>query len=375
VGVAAGTTFIGPCPRPPAPPPPAPQAANSPPAPAPAPPAPVGARLIAAIASPSGLVHTTGDAPATVELDSGGTTAALLRPINKYTWTVLSRPNNATIAAFTGPKASVTLPPGAYTAKLVVRDSLGFESTRQRPFVVGDTVATAAVISSPADLEAANAAASPDGSALARVELSAEGSAAGPGTFLEAVAWQVQQLPGLEVLESPSGMSAHITLPVVSCCYCWAVEGGTSCMLSFPGKEATETHPLPSAHTQGKYIANVRVTDSAGSSATASKEFRVGVPSITAPTAPDAAPTTAVITEPAPEVDGSGSAAGPVKMTLDAGGSAAAAGEALKSYVWGVVSLPDRTPVTSARGEVAEVALMPGRYQVGVVMLWGGLGG
>ena len=121
-------------------------------------------------------------------------------------------------------------------------------------------------------------------------------------------------------------------------------------------------------------MANVRVKDSAGSVATASKQFRVGVASTTAPAVPGTLPTTAVITEPSPDVffagdegaaaAGATTAAGPLKVTLDATGSAAAVGAGVVSWMWGVVTMPGRTPVTSAEGEVAVVSLEPGQYQV-----------
>jgi hypothetical protein len=51
-------------------------------------------------------------------------------------------------------------------------------------------------------------------------------------------------------------------------------------------------------------------------------------------------------------------------ITLDATGSAAAQGSQIKSYTWGVVTLPDRVPVASTQGQVAEVQIAPGKYQV-----------
>jgi hypothetical protein len=210
---------MGPCPRPPTPAPPSasPAAPAAPAPPAPAPPAPVGARLIAVISSPAGLVRAAADAATTpVRLESAGTTAAILRPIASYSWTVRSRPADAVIATFSGPTAALDLPAGSYTAGLVVRDSLGFESKAQRPFVIGTSVTTVAVIASPADIELAQAAAAADGAAAARVALSAEGSVAAPGAFLESVEWQLQRLPGLEVVGTPNGLTAYVLLPVVS---------------------------------------------------------------------------------------------------------------------------------------------------------------
>jgi hypothetical protein len=112
---------------------------------------------------------------------------------------------------------AVDLAPGSYTAVLVVRDSLGFSASEERDFVVGDLAATFAVISSPGELEAASPAGASDGSATARVALSAEGSGAAPGLFLVSAAWLVQRLPGLDVVATPSGLTAYLDLPVVSC--------------------------------------------------------------------------------------------------------------------------------------------------------------
>jgi hypothetical protein len=115
-------------------------------------------------------------------------------------------------------------------------------------------------------------------------------------------------------------------------------------------------------------VAHVRVFDSEGHTATASKQFAVGVPSSTPPPS-GGRPTAAVIDRPAPDeaappVVSKGASAASATITLDASGTAPAEGARIKSYAWGVVSLPDRVPVASAQGPVAEVQLLPGRYQV-----------
>lgn len=256
VGVAAGTTFLGPCPRSPTPAggaggAAAPSGASAPP------PAPVGARLFASIASPSGVVPVRGSASASVVLDSAGTTAVARRPITSYVWTVRSRPTNATITTVVGPKATLDLPAGTYSASLVVRDSLGAESSDVRDFVVGDHAATTAVISSPRDLEPASAAGSTDGSSYARVALSAEGSGAGPGQYLVQAAWMVQRLPSLDVVGTPSGLTSYVTLPVVSGrsdrgmggCVFWAVPQHRRAFARDEGGSARHTNTNTSTFT------------------------------------------------------------------------------------------------------------------------------
>jgi hypothetical protein len=230
VGIAKGTTFMAPCPKPPqpqAPPPPGARAAGGG---GPGgggggrvraagvsslPPAPVGARLLAAIASPSGLVPSRGGAPAAVTLDAAGTTAAVLRPITSYSWTVRGRQSNATLASASGPQATLELPPGAYSATLTVRDTLGLESSAVREFAVGERATPLARIAAPRDVELAAPAAGPDGAAAARVVLSAAGSAPGPGALFAAVQWTVQRLPGLEVAAEAAGTTALVELPLV----------------------------------------------------------------------------------------------------------------------------------------------------------------
>jgi hypothetical protein len=131
--------------------------------------------------------------------------------------------------------------------------------------------------------------------------------------------------------------------------------------------------PPPS---QGSYAALLRVTDTGGASVSASKQFKVAVPSPTPPRVPGP-PALAVIDQPAPEVYASAgppargaplaAAPGPdgsVRVTLDASGSQAGAGAAIASFAWGVVALPERRPVGSAEGAITEVVLEPGLYQV-----------
>ena len=130
--------------------------------------------------------------------------------------------------------------------------------------------------------------------------------------------------------------------------------------LHSPKPHHTPNPPFP----QGTYVANLRVFDSLGASSSASKTFSVGVPSAAAPKN-GGPPTTAVIDEPSPEVLAANGAGDTVQVTLDASRSAASAGARITSYVWGVVTLPGRVPVTSKQGAVAEVDLPDGLYQVG----------
>jgi hypothetical protein len=120
---------------------------------------------------------------------------------------------------------------------------------------------------------------------------------------------------------------------------------------------------------QGSYLANLRVFDSLGGSSTATKRFKVGVPSATK-AADGSRPTLAVIDQPAPEVMTAATRhSATARVTLDGSASVAAAGVRIESYVWGVVTLPNRAPVTTLKGPVAEVDLPDGLYQVS--MRWG----
>lgn len=134
------------------------------------------------------------------------------------------------------------------------------------------------------------------------------------------------------------------------------------------------TQAVASQPPQGSYITHLQVTDSTGGTAAAQKAFKVGVPSATPPPA-GGTPTLAVIDSPGQTVSvaapprgagkqGAAAAGGGARVVLDASNSAAAAGSAIKSYAWGVVSLPERRAVVSAEGQLAEVTLEPGSYQV-----------
>lgn len=111
-------------------------------------------------------------------------------------------------------------------------------------------------------------------------------------------------------------------------------------------------------------MAHLRVFDSLGVSSSASKTFSVGVPSATAPKN-GGPPTAAIIDQPPPEILSAGPPGALVPVTLDASRSVAAAGARITSYVWGVVTLPGRAPVTTRQGPVADVSLPEGLYQVG----------
>jgi hypothetical protein len=58
-----------------------------------------------------------------------------------------------------------------------------------------------------------------------------------------------------------------------------------------------------------------------------------------------------------------------VSVTLDARGTQASPGNKLTQFVWAVISLPDKTPVTNTTGSRAVVSLPPGDYQAGLLAI------
>ena len=110
----------------------------------------------------------------------------------------------------------------------------------------------------------------------------------------------------------------------------------------------------------GNYNVTLRVSDGTGLSSVASQTFVVG--------AGRADGLIAVIAQPNPWVPGP-AGGGQATVSLDAAGTQPSPGNRLTQWVWAVITLPDKTPITNTTGPVATAALPPGDYQVGLLAI------
>ena len=111
--------------------------------------------LAAAIAAPDDVVTTGGNATARVALDAAGSASAPLRPIVLYAWSVKRLPDGLQVAAATGRRTQVWLPPGVYAASLLATDLMGATASAAKVFAVWPVKDTTAAIGSPAAFVAA----------------------------------------------------------------------------------------------------------------------------------------------------------------------------------------------------------------------------
>jgi hypothetical protein len=110
----------------------------------------------------------------------------------------------------------------------------------------------------------------------------------------------------------------------------------------------------------GGYNVTLKVSDGTGLSSTASNTIIIG--------AGRSDGLIAVIQLPNSYVP-AGPAGGMASVPLDAFGTQASPGNRLTQWVWAVISLPDKTPVTNTTGSTAVVSLPGGDYQVGLLAI------
>ena len=200
-----------------------------------------------------------------------------------------------------------------------VQDNLGFKDDEQVVFTVtAPNAALQAKITEPQGFVVQNQ------NGNTTITLDGRDSVGLPGRPVQQYSWEITVLPrtnNQNFLVTAFGAIAQISLPV------------------------------------GQYNVTLKVSDGTGLSSTASQNLVIGAGRA------DGQGLIAVISLPnswvPPPPPG-----GIATVTLDAAGTQPSPGNQLTQYVWAVISLPDKTPVTNTTGARATVQLPPGEYQV-----------
>jgi hypothetical protein len=203
-----------------------------------------------------------------------------------------------------------------------VTDNLGFTSTADVSITItAPNAALQAKISSPIGFVVQNQ------NANTSVLFDGRQSVGLPGRPVQQYSWEVRTAPANtdpSFLVTAFGAQAQVALPV------------------------------------GQYNLTLRVSDGTGLSSVASQNFIIG--------AGRSDGLIAVISQPNSWLPAPGGGS-QVTVNLDAAGSQPSPGNKLTQWVWAVITLPDKAPITNTSGPSTSVTLPEGEYQVGLLAI------